>query len=83
MPLFTPPGPVLLDVTLSRDGIFRRWTIHAGELPDYWSCRLLTPTSVTLNSDCSLIATGSCWPGIGPWPSPSMLLIWSLVVQWC
>jgi hypothetical protein len=49
MPLFHPPGAVLLDVTLRRDGQVKRWTIHTGDLPDYWSCRLLTGNAVTVS----------------------------------
>ena len=31
VPFFHPPGLVLLDVTLRRDGQVRRWTINTGD----------------------------------------------------
>jgi hypothetical protein len=48
---FNHPGSVLMDVTLRRGDEVRRWTISS-EL-DGWSCRLVTPTSVTV-SRCGL-----------------------------
>jgi hypothetical protein len=78
-------GRLLLDVTLSRDGSFRRWIINAGELPDYWSCRLLTPTSVTVSAcftEADMTARVTAWNAQiaaaktngwvedGPWPAP-------------
>ena len=49
MPLFSPTGAILLDVTLRREGLVKRWTIHAGDLPDYWSCRFLDTNVVTVS----------------------------------
>jgi len=48
VPLFTPVGAVLLDVTLRRGAEVRRWTISS-DGPDGWSCRLVTTTSVTVS----------------------------------
>ena len=50
MPFFNPTGVVLLDVILRRDGLVKRWTINTGDLPDYWSCRLLDANSVTVSA---------------------------------
>jgi len=60
VPSFIPPGAIPLDVTLTRTGIFRRWTLNAGDLPDYWSCRLLSPTSVTVTA---CFTEADCWLG--------------------
>jgi len=46
MPFYRPPGDVLLDVILRRDGDVRRWTIHEGISPGEWRCRLVVPHSV-------------------------------------
>jgi hypothetical protein len=48
MPLLTPPGAVILDVTLCRDGAVRRWTINS-EATDGWSCRSVAEHSVTVS----------------------------------
>jgi hypothetical protein len=45
--LFTAPGAPLLDVTLRRGDEVRRWTITS--VADGWSCRLVTPNSVTVS----------------------------------
>ena len=42
---------VLMNVTLRRGDDVRRWTINSA--PDGWSCRRVTPTSVTM-SKCEL-----------------------------
>ena len=52
MPLYKPPGYVLLDVVLRRNDDVRRWTIHAG-IGDEWACRLVEPNSVTVFACCS------------------------------
>ena len=53
MPLFTPPGAVLLDVTLRRGGQVQRWTISS-DPPYGWSCRLVGANSVTV-SGCGTV----------------------------
>jgi len=48
-------GATLLDVTLRRGDSVRRWTITSGL--DGWSCRVVTPTSVTVShcGDCDAV----------------------------
>jgi hypothetical protein len=63
VPLFTPPGAVILDVTLRRDGAVRRWTINS-EAPDGWSCRFVAEHSVTVSgckSKEQMLATHREW----------------------
>ena len=52
MTLFTP-GAVILDVTLRREAMVRRWTITS-EPPDGWSCRFVDANSVTV-SGCATV----------------------------
>ena len=44
------PCEILFDVTLSRDGVSRRWTIDGGHFPNHWSCRLTHENAITVSA---------------------------------
>jgi hypothetical protein len=64
VPPFKPPGAVLLDVTLRRAGLVRRWTIHTGDLPNYWACRLVSPNAVTVSA---CFTEAEAWARVQEW----------------
>jgi len=48
MLFLAPPVGVLLDVTLRRDGLLRRWTITSRT--GRWDCRLIIPDAMVVSA---------------------------------
>jgi len=53
MAFFNPPAESLLDVTLRRDGLTRRWIISSDPRERRWDCRLIIQNAVAVSATFS------------------------------
>ena len=64
MASLNPPEDVLLDVTLHREGLEKRWLVNAGDRLGDWCCRRVIPLAVIVRNHLTneeVAATVRAW----------------------